>query len=60
MQQITSSKKYQDGTEVFWTCAGMDVNNFLLYENLVDLKIQVLDLLNNPRLCRVHEVANQI
>ncbi len=48
MQQIESSKKYQNGVQVFWSGAGNENNNFFTYDELIDQKINVLDLLNNP------------
>jgi superfamily I DNA and RNA helicase len=50
MQQITKSKKYQNGVQVFWTEAGNDRNDFFSFEDLIDQKINALDLLNNPRI----------
>lgn len=60
MQQITSSKKYQNGIQVFWADAGKDLHDFFSYEDLVDQKINALDLLNNPRIYRVNVVAHKI
>ena len=60
MQQITSSKKYQNGIQVFWTDAGNDVNDFFSFEDLVDQKINALDLLNNPRLYRMNAAGHKI
>jgi hypothetical protein len=42
MQQITSSKKYQNGVQVFWTDAGKDSNDFFSYEDLIDQKVNAL------------------
>jgi uncharacterized protein YndB with AHSA1/START domain len=60
MQQITSSKKYQNGIQVFWTDAGNDFNDFFPYEELVGQKINALDLLNNPRLYMMNAAGHQI
>lgn len=49
MQQITGTRKYQNGIQVIWTDAGKENNDFFSYEDLVDQKVNVLDLLNNPR-----------
>jgi hypothetical protein len=48
MQKIVSSKKYQNGIQVFWSDAGKASMDFFSYEELVEQKINVLDLLNNP------------
>ena len=60
MQQITSSKKYQNGVQVFWTDAGNDLNDFFSYEDLVDQKINALDLLNNPRIYVMNVAGHKI
>jgi uncharacterized protein YndB with AHSA1/START domain len=60
MQQITSSKKYQNGVQVFWTDGGNDLNDFFTYEDLIDQKINVLDLLNNPRLYLMNAAGHKI
>jgi uncharacterized protein YndB with AHSA1/START domain len=60
MEQITSSRKYQNGVRVFWAGAGKDMNDFFSYDDLVDQKINALDLLNNPRLYLVNAAGHQI
>jgi len=60
MQQITSSKKYQNGVQVFWTDAGDDLSEFFSYEELVEQRINALDLLNNPRIYRMNAAAHKI
>jgi uncharacterized protein YndB with AHSA1/START domain len=60
MQRIASSKKFQNGVQVFWTDAGNDRNDLFSYEDLVDQKINALDLLNNPRLYAVNVAGHKI
>jgi uncharacterized protein YndB with AHSA1/START domain len=60
MQHITGTKKYPNGVRVFWTDAGTDRNDFFSYEDLVDQKINALDLLNNPRIYAVNVAAHKI
>lgn len=60
MQQITSSKKYQNGIQVFWTGEGGEQFAFFTYEELVDQKINGLDVLNNPRLYRVNAAGHRL
>ena len=60
MEQITRSKKYQNGVRVFWTGAGTDRDDFFPYEELVEQRINALDLLNNPRLYLINEAGHQI
>ena len=54
MEQIRSSKKYQNGIQVLWSDTGKESNDFFSFEELVDQKINALDLLNNPRLYRIN------
>jgi uncharacterized protein YndB with AHSA1/START domain len=60
MEQITSSKKYQNGVQVFWVDDGKDMSGFFSYDDLVDQKINALDLLNNPRLYLMNAAGHQI
>jgi uncharacterized protein YndB with AHSA1/START domain len=60
MQQISGSKKYADGIQVFWSDAGKKANEFFSYDDLVDQKINALDVLNNPRLYRVNTAGHKI
>jgi len=60
MQQITRSKKYQNGVQVFWTDAGSERNDFFSYEDLIDQKINVLDVLNNPRIYVINTAGHKI
>ncbi len=53
MQQIESSKKYQNGVQVLWTEEGTEMSGFFPYEELVEMKINALDLLNKPKNYRV-------
>lgn len=60
MQQITSSKKYQNGIQVFWEDGGNSASDFFTYDDLVDLKINALDLLKNPGIYRMNVPAHTI
>ena len=60
MQQITGSKKFQNGIQVFWTDKGTDLNDFFYYEDLIDQKINAFDLLNNPRIYQVNAASHKI
>ncbi len=53
MKEITSSKKYQNGVQVIWTDAGSDSADFFTYEELIDMKINAFDILNNPNIYRI-------
>jgi len=60
MQQITNSKKYPNGIQVFWTDAGKDLKDFFSFDDLVDQKINALDLLNNPRIYAINVAGHKI
>ena len=60
MQQITGSKKYPDGIRVFWSDAEHEAGDFFSFDDLVEQKINALDLLNNPRLYRVNTTSHKI
>jgi len=53
MQKIESSKKYQNGIQVFWKVEGKELTDFFPYEELIAMKINALDLLKNPAIYRV-------
>src|SRR5512133_1503112 len=59
MYQISGSKKYQNGVQVTWTDAGKDLNGFFTFEELIEMKINALDLLNNPRVYRINTAARR-
>jgi hypothetical protein len=60
MEQITGSKKFQNGIQVSWTAAGRNGEEFFSYEELIDMKINALDILNNPRLYRIDSGNHRI
>ena len=60
MIQITSSKKYQNGIQVFWKEEGKENNDFFPYEELIDMKINALDILDNPKIYRIDPKKHSI
>ncbi|HEX3001192.1 MAG TPA: hypothetical protein VHN82_02310, partial [Methanoregula sp.] len=40
MEQITGSKKYQNGVRIFWTEEGEERTDFFTYEELVEQRIK--------------------
>jgi len=60
MQKIVSSKKYQNGIQVFWAEEGKELTDFFPYEELIDMKINALDLLNNPAIYRIDAKKHKI
>jgi hypothetical protein len=60
MQNIVSSKKMENGIVVFWEEKdGMKYESFN-YEELVDMKINALDLLDHPKGYRVDKAEHKI
>lgn len=49
MEQISGSRKQSEGIEVSWMEKGKEKQAFFSYQELIDMKINALDLLENPR-----------
>ncbi len=60
MQQVASSRKYQDGIQVFWSSAGDPNGDFYSYEDLINQKINVFDLLIHPAIYRIDPDQHRI
>jgi uncharacterized protein YndB with AHSA1/START domain len=60
MQQITASKKFTNGIQVFWSDKGTEKSDVFSYEDLIGLKINAFDLLENPRSYRINPAGHQI
>ncbi|MDD1678486.1 MAG: hypothetical protein LUO93_04800 [Methanomicrobiales archaeon] len=50
MQQISASRKKPTGIDVFWQEGGMKRRDFFSFSELIELRINVADLLDNPSL----------
>jgi len=60
MQDIVSSKKMENGIVVFFEEKGEKKYESFNYEELVDMKINALDLLERPKSYKVDKVAHKI
>jgi cyclophilin family peptidyl-prolyl cis-trans isomerase len=49
MYQLSGSKRLQDGINVFWKEGGREENIYLSFGQLVDMKVNALDLLEHPK-----------
>jgi len=49
MEQISGSKKRNEGIEVSWMEKGKEKQAFFSYQEIIDMKINAIDLLENPR-----------
>ncbi|MDD1701282.1 MAG: hypothetical protein LUQ04_10905 [Methanoregula sp.] len=54
MELIAGTKKYQNGIQVFWMEEEQEFHDFFLYAELIDMKINALDLLQNPKFYRIN------
>lgn len=50
----------QNGIQVFWTKEEQEFHDFFLYAELVKMKINVLDLLQNPKFYRINAKKHAI
>ncbi|MEN6443814.1 MAG: hypothetical protein ABFC71_08680 [Methanoregula sp.] len=60
MQDIVSSKKMENGIVVFWEEKGEKKNESFNYAELVDMKINALDLLDRPKSYKLDKAARKI
>jgi hypothetical protein len=60
MNDITSSKKMENGIVVFWEEQGSSKFESFNYSELIDMKINALDLLEHPKYYKVDGNAHKI
>jgi hypothetical protein len=60
MQDIISSKKMENGIVVFWDEKGEKKNESFNYSELIDMKINALDLLDRPKSYKVDKEAHKL
>jgi hypothetical protein len=60
MQDIVSSKKMENGIVVFWNEKGEKNEESFNYAELVDMKINALDLLERPKSYKVDKDAHKL
>lgn len=60
MQDIISSKKMENGIVVFWEEKGEKKNESFNYSELIDMKINALDLLDHPKSYKVDMDAHKL
>lgn len=60
MHDITSSKKMENGIVVFWEENGEKKYESFNYQELIDMKINALDLLDKPKSYKVDKAAHKL
>ena len=60
MQDIVTSKKMENGIVVFWSERGEKKNDSFNFSELVDMKINALDLLERPKSYKVDTAAHRL
>jgi hypothetical protein len=60
MQTVVSSKKMENGIVVFWEEKGVMKSESFNYKELVDMKINALDLLERPNSYKVDKDAHKL
>jgi hypothetical protein len=60
MEQIRGSAKRETGIEISWAEQGKEQTTFFSYQEIIDMKINAVDLLENPRFYLIDSKANRI
>jgi len=60
MQDIVDSRKMENGIVVFWNESGEKKSESFNYAELVDMKINALDLLDRPASYKVDTAAHTL
>jgi hypothetical protein len=60
MHNISSSKKMENGVVVFWEENGEKKYESFNYQELIDMKINSLDLLDRPKSYKMDKAAHTI
>jgi hypothetical protein len=60
MQDIVSSKKMENGIVVFFEEKGGKKDESFNYGELIDMKINALDLIENPKGYKIDKAAHQL
>lgn len=60
MHNIASSKKMENGIVVFWEENGAKKSESFNYQELIDMRINALDLLDRPKSYTVDKAAHTI
>jgi len=60
MHDIARSRKMENGIVVFWEENGKGTSESFNYQDLIDMKINALDLIDNPGGYRVDKDAHKI
>ncbi len=60
MQQIASSQKKPTGIDIFWLEGEKKQRDFFTFSELIELRINAVDLLDHPGVYRIDEKNHRI
>ena len=60
MKEIVASKKSGPGIDVYWDDAGKRKHESFTYEDLINMRINALDLLDNPTFYKIDEQQHTV
>jgi hypothetical protein len=60
MQQIQKTERWGDGVNVFWEKAGKETSSYFSFTQLIDMKVNALDILNTPANYGIDEKTGKV
>ncbi|HMA05719.1 MAG TPA: hypothetical protein VKO45_07310 [Methanomicrobiales archaeon] len=60
MQPILRTERRGDGVNVVWEMAGEEMNSYFTFAELIDLRVNALDLLNTPSNYGIDEKTGKV
>jgi hypothetical protein len=60
MYDVSSAKKMENGLVVFYEAKGVKEYQSFNYEELIDLKINALDMIQNPRMYSIDTEVHKV
>ena len=60
MQKIARTERCGDGVNVFWRKAGKETTTYFSFTQLIDMKVNALDVLNTPSNYGIDEKTGEI
>jgi hypothetical protein len=60
MQQILRTERRGDGVSVVWEKAGKEITSYFSFTQLIDMQVNALDILDNPKNYGMDEKTQKI